>query len=159
MGTLYTDKIQDIALHAFEITCYLFPLEEWELEEAGDLEKPNRHMRSIVEFDGAAKGGMVINPSSSLAEAIAANMLGVEEASQEEKEGALNEITNIICGNTVPLFARDKNICVIRPPRIAMHTEEPDVIFQGMQKEQLQVLLDEGIADITIYYSKGAHND
>lgn len=155
MATLYTDKIHDIALHTFEITCYLFPLEEWELEDTGVLEKPDGNMKSIVEFDGAAKGGMVINLSRSLAEAIAANMLGVDKASQEEKEGALNEIANIICGNTVPLFARDENICVIRPPRIAKQAEETDVIFKGMQKERLQLFLDEGIADIIIYYSKG----
>lgn len=159
MSITYTDKIQDIALNTFEVTCYMFPLEEWELEDAEDLEKPNGNMRSIVEFDGAAKGGMVLDPSSSLLDAIAANMLGVDEASQEEKEGALNEIANIICGNTVPLFARDENICVIRPPRIALQSEEPDVIFKEMKKEQLQVLLDEGVADITIYYSEEVKDD
>ena len=157
MATLYTDRIHDIALHTFEITCYLFPLEEWEIEDVNLLDKPNGSgTKSIVKFDGAAEGGMVINLSHSLAEAIAANMLGVEVASQDETEGAVNEIANIICGNTVPLFASDKNICVIRPPRILLPTEEPDDIFKGMQKEQLQVLLDEGVADITIYYSEGA---
>lgn len=152
MSTTYTDKIHDIAVNTFEITCYMFPLEEWEMEDADMLEKPDGTSRSVVHFDGAANGGMVIDASEDLLEAIAANMLGVDEASQEEKEGALCEIANIICGNTVPLFARNENICYIRPPRIAKKEEDLDSIFQNMHHEKLQVYLDEGVADISIYY-------
>jgi CheY-specific phosphatase CheX len=153
MSTTYTDKIHDIAVNTFEITCYMFPLEEWELEDAEDMQKPDGTARSIVQFDGAAEGGMVIDASDHLLEAIAANMLGVETATQEEKEGALCEIANIICGNTVPLFARDENICYIRPPRIAKSNENVDRIFKNMHHEKLQILLDEGVADISIYYN------
>ncbi len=152
MSTTYTDKIHDIAVNTFEITCYMFPLEEWEMEDADMLEKPNGLSRSVVHFDGAANGGMVIDASEDLLEAIAANMLGVDEATQEEKEGALCEIANIICGNTVPLFARNENICYIRPPRIAKPEEDLDSIFNNMHHEKLQVYLDEGVADISIYY-------
>lgn len=153
MSTTYTDKIHDIAVNTFEITCYMFPLEEWEMEDADLLEKPDGTSRSVVHFDGAAKGGMVIDASGNLLNAIAANMLGVESATQEEKEGALCEIANIICGNTVPLFAKNENICYIRPPRIAKPDEDLDVVFKDMHQEKLQVLLDEGVADISIYYS------
>jgi hypothetical protein len=57
------------------------------------------------------------------------------------------------------LFAKNDHICVIRPPRIASNTDHPDHLFKGMQKEELQVLLDEGIADITIYYTNGGEHD
>ena len=147
------NRIRDIALNVFEVTCYMFPLEEWEIEDAEDFDQPDGSVRSIVHFEGAAKGGMVISPSNHLLEAIAANMLGVEEATDPEKEGALCEIANIICGNTVPMFAKDENICYIRPPRIAKADEITDEIFKDMKSDKLQVLLDEGIADITIYYS------
>lgn len=155
MSTSYADNIHDIAVSTFEITCYMFPLEEWELEDAGDLERPDGSVRSIVHFDGAAEGAMVISPSEDLLGAIAANMLGVEEADQEQKEGALCEIANIICGNTVPLFARDQKICYIRPPRIAGANENTDEAFSGMEKETVEVLLDEGVAEITLYYTNG----
>ena len=153
MIATYTDRIHEIAINTFEITCYMFPLEEWEIEDEGDIQQPDGSVRAVVRFDGAAEGGMIINPSEDLLNSIAANMLGVEEASAEEKEGALCEIANIICGNTVPLFAQDENICYIRPPRIAEDGENTDETFKGMHREDVSVLLDEGIANITIYYS------
>jgi CheY-specific phosphatase CheX len=158
MSTTYTDDIHDIAVNTFEITCYMFPLEEWEMEDADELQQPDGSLRSIVKFDGAAEGGMVINPSGDLLNAIAANMLGVDEASDEEKQGALCEIANIICGNTVPLFAKDENICYIRPPRIAEQDEDADALFDSAHKEEIKVYLDEGVADITIYYTSGVQS-
>lgn len=155
MSAVYADKIHDIAVNTFEITCYMFPLEDWELEDTDHLEQPDGSTRSIVTFDGAAEGAMVINPSPELLQAIAVNMLGIDEAGKEQKEGALCEIANIICGNTVPLFAQNKHICYIRPPRIADKNEDTNQTFSGMQKESTRVLLDEGVAEIIIYYSTG----
>ncbi|MFP8488678.1 chemotaxis protein CheX [Gracilimonas sp. Q87] len=153
MSTRVTKTIKDIAYQTFEVTCYMFPLDEWEIEESGNIERPDGTFRSIVQFDGAVKGGMVISPSESLLGAIAANMLGVEEASDDEKEGALCEIANIICGNTVPIFANNNEICYIRPPRMAKGDENTDEIFDGMKCDKAEVLLDEGIADITLFHS------
>ena len=150
--TTYTENVHDIALNTFEVTCFMFPMDEWEREDE-DLEHPDGGVRSVVRFDGAAEGAMVINPSESLLNAIAANMLGIDEATDEEKEGALCEIANIICGNTVPLFAHNKHICYIRPPRIADAGENTDETFKGMHKEDVKVFLDEGVVDITLYYS------
>lgn len=154
MSTRYSDQIRDIVNETFEITCYMFPLEDWEIEDGAVLTEPGGKLRSIVRFDGAAEGAMVINPSPELLESMACNMLGIDRADQEQKKGALCEIANIICGNTVPLFARDKNICYIRPPRIAEPGEDTDQTFAGMTKETMQVNLDEGAAQITIYYSE-----
>lgn len=130
----------------------MYPLDEWEIEDE-DLQEPDGSVRSVVKFDGAAEGAMVINPSADLLEAIAANMLGIDEASEEEKEGALCEIANIICGNTVPLFAKNDHICYIRPPQIAGKNEDTDSTFANMHKEVVKAYLDEGIVEITIYYS------
>ena len=152
MTTTYTDSVHDIALNTFEVTCYMFPLDEWEMEDE-DIELPDGSVRSVVKFDGAAEGGMVINPSSELLAAIASNMLGEDDANDEEKKGALCEIANIICGNTVPLFANNEHICVIRPPRIAETGENTDETFNGMHREDVKVYLDEGICEITLYYS------
>jgi CheY-specific phosphatase CheX len=153
MSTVYADKIHDIALNTFEIASYMFPLEEWELDDAEDREEPDGSVKAIVHFDGAAEGGMVINPSGQLLSALAANMLGTDTVDEGQREGALCEIANIICGNTVPLFADSDRICFIRPPQIANQGEDTDQTFKGMKKESTRVLLDEGIAEITIYYS------
>lgn len=153
MTTTYSDEIYKIALNALEITCYMFPLEDWEIEDPEDISKPSGTMRSVVHFQGAAEGGMVFNPSDDLLEALAANMLGEDSTSKEEKEGALCEIANIICGNTVPLFSKNESICTLKPPRIIAKEEVADQLFDGLEKEEVQVLLDEGTIDITLYYT------
>lgn len=153
MRLQYADKIRKIAYDAFEIVCYMFPLEQWELEERGEINLPEDTPKTIVTFDGAANGCMIIKPASDLLEAIAVNMLGTDKATDEEKEGALCEMANIICGNTVPLFAKNDKICYIRPPRILEPDKDPGNYFQKMQKEFLTLYLDEGVAELRIYYS------
>ena len=149
MTTTYTDDIHEIAINTFEVTCFMFPMEEWEIDD--DIEPPCNKTRAIVEFDGAIDGGMVINPSETLLAAIAGNMLGIDDPNTEEKEGALCEIANIICGNAAPLFAKNDKICVIRPPQIIKIDVDADKLHEGMHKETVNVYLDEGVAEITVY--------
>ena len=85
MTTTYADDIHEIALKTFEVTCFMFPMEEWEIDD--DIEPPCDKTRAIVEFDGAINGVMVINPSEMLISAIAGNMLGIDDPNTEEKEG------------------------------------------------------------------------
>lgn len=153
----YADLVKEIAFKTFETTCYMFPLGEWELDDSEDMEKPDGSIRAIVEFDGATDGGLVISTTPHLLESIAANMLGIEAPSREVKEGALGEIANIICGNTVPGFAHNNEICYIRPPRIARESENFDEIYKDKASEHVEVILDEGIAHITIYYKAEAN--
>ncbi len=149
MTGTYTDSIEEIAHKTFEVTCFMFPMEDWEIDD--DIEPPCDKTRAFVEFTGAVEGGMVINPSEHLLTAIAANMLGIDEPSTEEKEGALCEIANIISGNAAPLFAKNDKICVIRPPKIIAVDENPDETFNGMHKETVRVYMDEGVAEVTVY--------
>lgn len=151
MVATYHDKIREIAYNTFEIACYMFPLEECEINEEEGL--PEDSKTTFVTFDGAAKGGILIKVSPDLLNAIAANMLGVDEASDELKEGALKEMANIICGNTVPLFAKNEEICVIGQPQIIKTDRNPDIVYDAMQTESTFLYLDEGIAEITIHYS------
>ncbi len=96
---------------------------------------------------------MQIRVSPDLFDAIAENMLGMDQGSHELKEGALCEIANIICGNTVPIFAKGEKICYIRTPKIVSGKQAADEEFKAMKQETVHVHLDEGVAEITIYYS------
>lgn len=153
METAYSDKIYDIAVETFQVTCYMFPLEEWEMEEQPQDDIFGGAVRSVVYFSGAAQGKMVITASGKLLTAIAANMLGIDDPDNTQKEGALCEVANIICGNTVPLFARDDKICTIRPPEIAKNTAEAHKKTTEMEQEALEIFLDEGAAKIIVYYT------
>lgn len=151
---LHEERLKGIAYQTFEITCYMFPLEEWEIEDdAVDLGEDS--ISAVVHFDGAAKGGMQIRVSPDLFDTIAENMLGMEEGSLELKEGALKEIANIICGNTVPIFAKGEDICYIRTPKIMASQQAADEEFKSMERETVHIHLDEGVAEITIYYTVG----
>lgn len=150
MSRKLKDKIYDIAINAFEVTCFMFPLEEQEIEEPPKISESTK--RAAVDFNGAAEGRMIIHPSEELLTAIAANMLGVENPNEEEEVGALCEIANIICGNIVPLFAKNDSICYVEPPFILTGNAaigDPD---KDIEEERIQVYLDEGTVEISVHY-------
>lgn len=141
------------AAETFEMMCYMFPLEEFEVDDTEDM-KESDSVVSVVTFDGASRGGMILRASRDLVDAIADNMLGSDDATEEQKHGALCEIANIICGNVVPAFSDGEEISYIRPPRIAANDEKPHEAFAFMNhSETVRVYLDEGSAEITVFYS------
>ncbi|MDG5766759.1 chemotaxis protein CheX [Balneolales bacterium ANBcel1] len=150
--TTYADDIYKIAIETFELMCYMFPLDESEFPEDAQ-HNLDRYVTSAARFDGAAEGGLVISACEGLMDALAENMLGTDDATDSQKEGALCEIVNIICGNVAPFFSKDDKICYIRPPEIIPDRENPEQRFEGMNHETVMVHLDEGCAKITVYYS------
>lgn len=152
MNNRYAEEIYDIAVETFELMCYMFPLDESEILSDRPV-LPEQRITSIVRFDGAAEGGMVIRATPELTDALAMNMLGTEKVSREQKEGALCEMVNIICGNVAPFFNKGEKICYIRPPWIAGRHEQADDYFKGMNREAVTLHLDDGSAEILVYYS------
>ncbi|MDI6402433.1 chemotaxis protein CheX [Balneolaceae bacterium ANBcel3] len=152
MEKTYSEDIYEIAMETFEMMCYMFPLDESEIEP-GQEEAIEEGVIAFARFDGASEGALAIQPAPELLEAIALNMLGTDEAGLQEKEGALCEMVNIVCGNVAPFFSKDDQICIIRPPKIAGEEENTDELFKGMNKEEILIHLDEGSARIIVYYS------
>lgn len=157
MSSEIHNKLREIAESIFEITCYMFPVdpEEFGDEKNDELLDLNEAKTAIVSFNGAATGVMVISADDHLFEAIAANMLGVDETHDKEKEAALCEIANIICGNTVPIFAKNGNICYIDPPKIYKHDSNLLVEYKHYNHTELMLYLDEGVSKISIFYKEG----
>lgn len=154
MVAVNDEELKAIAYRTFEITCYMFPLEEWEIEEQNEMELDEDSVSAYVEFDGAAEGGIKIRVSPELLEAIAENMLGTDDGGTELKEAALCEIANIICGNTVPMFASGDKICYIRPPEIVDNGAGCKILQDTEIFKRVQIYLDEGIAELTIFLKK-----
>lgn len=149
----YKESIYETAVETFEVSCFLFPLQEGEVEEKEDNTEP-ASIKGTVRFDGATKGMVVISPSLGLLSAIAANMLGIENPNENEKEEGLCEVANIISGNIAPLFSRDDEICYIEPPKLVKDGGEPEIGITDAVKESVRVYLDEGVADIEVYYQR-----
>jgi CheY-specific phosphatase CheX len=146
--------MRDIVYQALEVTCFMFQVDEAELEEMGfDTDVTGHDMiSSIVTFNGSATGAMRIAASDDLYDALAANMLGENTSNKEEKDSALCELANIICGNIVPYFAKNGKICVINPPQISGADQRDFYSNDTYEHEQIRVFVDEGIAEISIYF-------
>jgi len=134
-------KIYESALETFEIACFLFPVQEQDDKSDGLSSDKAPHLRSIVGFNGATEGKVVITPSVSLLNAMAANMLGIDLPDQSQKEEALCEVANIISGNIAPLFNSDDEICYIEPPKLIEGTCEPLQTMEEMMKESVRIYL------------------
>jgi len=145
-------NIYKSAVETFEISCFLFPVDtedvksDWRSHEASGI------VRSVVNFNGATEGKVVIIPSHSLLDAMAANMLGIEDPGQHQKEEALCEVANIITGNIAPIFSGEDGICYIEPPKLIDEASEVPTPKSTMAKESVSLHLDAGKADIEVYY-------
>jgi len=148
----------NIAVEAFEVSCYMFPLGKEEISQEQRNKDLNGNIRSLVKFSGSAvHGGMIVTPSEKLLEAMAANMLGIDTPDENQKAGALSEMTNIICGNTVPLITDQDGISYIHPPQILK--ERKSELEKTQYKESVWIYLDEGKVEIAMYYSMEEEND
>lgn len=142
-------KIFDIVVETFEVVCYMHPLEKSEIEEQ-NLIIPDYQIHSVVEFDGAAEGKMIVTPSDDLLSEMTKNMLAIDNPDEERMTGALSEVSNIICGNTVPLFAKNEDVCYIRPPRILQEYEGRADENKVASRESLRIFLDGGVVEIIV---------
>lgn len=145
-------SIYDIVVNTFEVACYMHPLEISEVEDQ-KMASPDEPIHSIVEFDGAAEGKMIITPSDDLLSEMTKNMLAIENPDKEQMAGALGEVSNIICGNTVPLFTGNDDICYIHPPQIVKEWAATADENKETDKGSLKVFLDGGVVEITVYCS------
>ncbi len=148
----YKKEIYEAAAKTFEITCFLFPLEEEEVNNESQEQLSLSHMQSVVEFSGAIDGMVVITPSKALLSAMAGNMLGIDEPNDDEKEEALCEVANIISGNIAPIFSQKGDICYISPPQLFDSRKKLTKKIKDSLKETVRIFLDEGAADIEVHY-------
>ncbi len=102
MSTITDQLLRRATASTFEDLAFLFPDDE--LSEAQANAPLDIAVR--VEFHGPVRGRLVLRVSSTLMPAIAANMLGEEQAQYTPlQRDALGEVANVICGNLLPLIA------------------------------------------------------
>jgi CheY-specific phosphatase CheX len=80
-----------------------------------------------VLFTGPFSGALVITVSAQVLSELTANMLGVEceeETTSEQKDDALKETVNVICGNLLPAIAGKRAVFDINVPKIITEGEK-----------------------------------
>ena len=106
--------------------------------------------RVAVEFDGPFAGQLVVGVSASMLPAVAANMLGLEPGAaptNKQRQDALKELANVICGNLLPRIAGPKAVFNVRPPIFVVE----DPARRGAQVGTAVLMLDTGVAHIALY--------
>src|SRR5256885_12141673 len=63
-----------------------------------------------VAFQGPYNGRLVILTCRQMLPTLAANMLGEDEATEQQQRDALGEVANVICGNMLPGIAGAKAV-------------------------------------------------
>jgi hypothetical protein len=103
-----------------------------------------------VAFSGASHGGGVLQLSGGILPALAANMLGVDEAtSVPEQQDALGEVANVICGNVLPRVAGTAAVFALGIPQ--RHADWASAVATlGAVSAQVRLELDGGRADVAL---------
>lgn len=113
-------KLKDSAVKTFEETCFMYIMPE--LEDIQD--KLPIEAVAEIKYRGNFTGKLLIEIRGGLLEAIAVNMLGHENPTLQQKQDALGEIANIICGNVIPALGskggeyKIESPCLIREDQI-----------------------------------------
>lgn len=147
------NEIRRMTLEAFETMCFMFPVFDDETE-GGVAVASEWAQQAVVRFDGDVNGGMIIRVCDGLRSALVENMLGFgEDVTEADRDGAVFELANIICGNIVPEVTAGKGVSYIQSPRTATNEEVSGNAFASCTKESVQVTLDEGLCEVIVYYN------
>lgn len=115
MGNALNAMLTEVASGTLESMAFIFST-----PEGSDFDLPEFQENLIVstEFDGPFAGRLVVMAAIETLSELAAGMLGIEEAdiSMHQKEDALKEILNVICGNLLPHIAGKESVFHIAPP-------------------------------------------
>lgn len=106
-----------------------------------------------VTFQGPCSGRLVILTCSEMLPMLAANMLGEDEASEQQQRDALGEIANVICGNMLPGIAGAKAVFNLGAPQFIAATQD---LAQGHEAlaAEAQLGLDLGRAELRLFLNQ-----
>lgn len=136
------------AAMTFEELCFMFPARGNESRDDG----VRVEAAVSVEFRGSLSGKLMAKACGGLLPAIAANMLGEEEAPLEQQLDALGEVANIICGNALHGIAGPKEVFSISPPR-SVPFDELSNDPRDSPVAEVRLMLDRGRADLLLFFN------
>ena len=96
----YTQHLSDVATRTLEELCFMFPMPLLSDEQR---DAPVDAAMS-VRFVGPMTGRIVVRLCGGVLGELAANMLGDADGDLGMQRDALAEVTNVVCGNVLPLI-------------------------------------------------------
>jgi CheY-specific phosphatase CheX len=134
MNAEWSEALGHAVRDVFEQLCFMLPADEG---------SPATERVSVeVVFRGARSGVLCVSLPASMVAKVAGAMLGEDDPIElEEQHAAICELTNIVCGNALPLIAGERGVCELDSPRILAGTDAVGVAPDA----EVVVPLDEGV--------------
>lgn len=147
MKTRIKKVLEEATVSTFEDICFIYTVPE--------LKDIQKHLKleaaAEVKYRGNFSGKLIIETRGDLLSAIAANILSNDLSSIQQKDDALGELANIICGNIVPYLGRGGKGYKIESPRSLNKKELSEEKKQGKPVAKVTLNFDQGRADIKFY--------
>ncbi len=152
--SIITDQLlRQATVSTFESLAFLFAEDECTEEQraasvAGSVS---------VEFHGPMRGRIVLRVTESLMPAIAANMLGDDEAHLIPlQRDAIGEMSNVVCGNLLPLLAGTEAVFRLDAPQWRAHNLPAEDSRLGDAPISTVVLgMDDGRVEVQLFVFTG----
>ena len=163
MNNQLDEVLTQVAEEVFESLVFMFPLDEEEQAPGG--EEPCAQVTVRVSFSGPFSGCLLVSAPTEMLPALSANMLGMDyegPARPDNEDDALKELTNVVCGNLLPIIAG---------PEAVFQVHAPDFVAEGVAAETAagrvptataHLILDEGEAHLALFvdrWDREARND
>lgn len=149
MNSLET-VLRRAAVRTFEELSFLLPDPDIEPDR---LSIPARAAVSVP-FRGPVNGRLVVAVTEDIFLAVATNMLAEDDLpSDQQRQDALKEIANVICGNLLPQIAGAKAVFKISAPELLDTSSPSEPVTEEPLAASVQVGLDQGRADVTLFMS------
>ena len=128
MNKKVKNTMSRVAIETLEQLAFIFSSPS----EKNDILTPDATVASVP-FSGPFSGRLTIKIDTSPVLELVANMLGVDEneIDSEQKDDAIKETLNILCGNLLPEIAGSHEIFHIKTPRII----SKDELFESEKEE------------------------
>lgn len=147
MKTKIENILKEATIRTLEDICFMYL--EPELKDS----QKNLALEAAAEviFRGDFEGKLVIESRGGLFSAAAANMLSNDHPSFQQKNDALGEIANIICGNIVPSLGRRKGPGYKIESPTSLNKDELLKEEKGKPFAEVTLNFNQGRADIKLF--------
>jgi len=144
----YQEVLYRVAEETLESLAFMFT--ECDEEEKGKESEAPTWVR--ISFSGPFSGSLMVGVDPGVLGELAENMLGTEdEVTLAEKEDALRELANVICGNLLPEIGGKEEIFQLEAPQIISGEEKEIQLNRAEPQARIKLPLESGLAEVVLF--------
>jgi len=140
--------MQRVAEDVFASLAFMFPVDADTSET-----NPGPPQQAAIDFRGPVNGTLLLSVTREMLDPLACNMLGLEDGilpSAAQKEDALKEALNVICGNLLPIIVTSRDVFSIGAPRLLPNGQANLPLASQTSTATARIALDAGRVCLTL---------